>query len=131
MRPWLTAPKGRVIAVDLEKPQRENWREIIPQAKETLEDVGIVGNLFVCEYLKDATTQVRIFDTSGKSVRDIQMPGLGTAGGFGGKPFKKLRDILGDPLLVKDKQRMVPTERALQLEASVRIVLADAGYTCW
>ncbi len=39
--------------------------------------------------------------------------------------LKKLRDILGDPLLVKDKQRMVPTERALQLEASVRIVLAE------
>ena len=37
--------------------------------------------------------------------------------------LKRLRDILGDPLLVKDKQRMVPTERALQLEASVRSVL--------
>jgi len=39
--------------------------------------------------------------------------------------LKKLRDILGDPLLVKDKQRMVPTERALQLEPSVRIVLSE------
>jgi hypothetical protein len=39
--------------------------------------------------------------------------------------LKKLRDILGDPLLIKDKQGMVPTERALQLEASVRIVLAE------
>ena len=39
--------------------------------------------------------------------------------------LKRLRDILGDPLLVKDKQRMVPTERALQLEASVRIVLGE------
>jgi DNA-binding transcriptional LysR family regulator len=39
--------------------------------------------------------------------------------------LKRLRDILGDPLLVKDKQRMVPTERAMQLEASVRIVLAE------
>ncbi|MGE3348771.1 MAG: LysR family transcriptional regulator [Ramlibacter sp.] len=39
--------------------------------------------------------------------------------------LKKLRDVLGDPLLVKDKQRMVPTERALQLEASVRMVLAE------
>lgn len=39
--------------------------------------------------------------------------------------LKKLREILGDPLFVKDKQRMVPTERALQLEASVRIVLTE------
>jgi len=39
--------------------------------------------------------------------------------------LKRLRDVLGDPLLVKDKQRMVPTERALQLEPSVRIVLAE------
>jgi DNA-binding transcriptional LysR family regulator len=39
--------------------------------------------------------------------------------------LKRLRDILGDPLFIKDKQRMVPTERALQLEPSVRIVLAE------
>ncbi len=39
--------------------------------------------------------------------------------------LKRLRDILGDPLLIKDKQRMVPTERALQLEGSVRVVLAE------
>ena len=39
--------------------------------------------------------------------------------------LKRLRALLGDPLLIKDKQRMVPTERALQLEGSVRVVLAE------
>lgn len=39
--------------------------------------------------------------------------------------LKRLREIFGDPLLIKDKQRMVPTERALQLEVSVRVVLGE------
>lgn len=79
------APRKRVIAIDIRKPARENWREIIPQTKETLEDVNIVGNLFVCEYLKDATTQVKMHDMTGAFVREVEFPGLGTAMGFGGK----------------------------------------------
>ena len=79
------APRKRVIAIDIRKPAREHWREIIPQTKETLEDVNIVGNLFVCEYLKDATTQVRMHDMTGAFVREVEFPGLGTATGFGGK----------------------------------------------
>jgi prolyl oligopeptidase len=79
------APRKRVIAIDIRKPARENWREIIPQTKETLEDVGIVGNLFVCEYLKDAVTQVKMHDMTGTLVREVEFPGLGTASGFGGK----------------------------------------------
>ncbi|MCC7422785.1 MAG: S9 family peptidase [Planctomycetaceae bacterium] len=79
------APRKRVIAIDIRKPAREHWREIIPQTKETLEDVNIVGNLFVCEYLKDATTQVKMHDMTGAFVREVEFPGLGTATGFGGK----------------------------------------------
>lgn len=79
------ASRKRVIAIDIRKPAREHWREIIPQTKETLEDVNIVGNLFVCEYLKDATTQVKMHDMTGAFVREVEFPGLGTAMGFGGK----------------------------------------------
>jgi prolyl oligopeptidase len=81
----LDAPRGRVIAIDIRNPERENWKEIIPQAAETLQGVGCVGNLFVANYLKDAHTQIKMFDLTGKFVREVELPGIGTAGGFGGK----------------------------------------------
>lgn len=85
----LDAPKGRVVAIDIRQPDRSNWKEIIPEAEETLDGVGAVNNMFVCDYLKDAHTQVKIFDLEGKFVREVSFPTLGTAGGFGGKRNEK------------------------------------------
>jgi len=45
----------------------------------------MVGNQFVCAYLKDARTQVKLFDVAGKFVREVEFPSLGSASGFGGK----------------------------------------------
>jgi prolyl oligopeptidase len=81
----LNAPRSRIIAIDLTKPARENWKEIIPQAEETLQGTGMVGDFFFASYLKDAKTQVKQFDRSGKLVREVKFPGIGSAGGFGGK----------------------------------------------
>ncbi|GIW79112.1 MAG: prolyl endopeptidase [Gemmatales bacterium] len=81
----LGAPRGRVIAIDIRRPERENWREVIPQSKDTLQGVSLVGNLFAAKYLKDASTQVKIFTTDGKFVREVEFPTLGTASGFGGR----------------------------------------------
>ncbi|MEH1907018.1 prolyl oligopeptidase family serine peptidase [Nostoc sp.] len=81
----LNAPRGRVIAIDTKNPAKENWREIIPQSAETLESVGILNNQFVADYLKDAHSQIKIFDLKGAFVREVELPGLGSAGGFGGK----------------------------------------------
>jgi prolyl oligopeptidase len=81
----LNAPRGRIIAIDLDNPDRKNWEEIVPQAAETLRGVGVVGNMFVCQYLKDAQSQVKLFDLGGTFVREVQLPGIGTAGGFGGR----------------------------------------------
>lgn len=81
----LDAPRGRVIAVDTRHPERENWQEIIPQAAETLRGVGCVNDMFIANYLKDAHTQIKIFDLDGKFVREVELPGLGSAGGFPGK----------------------------------------------
>lgn len=81
----LNAPRGRVIAVDTTKPQRENWKELIPEAKETLQGVGVVGEKFFCNYLKDAQTEVRVCGLDGKFIRNVDLPGIGSAGGFGGK----------------------------------------------
>ncbi|MCK4342856.1 MAG: S9 family peptidase [Phycisphaerae bacterium] len=81
----LDAPRGRVIAIDTRKPEREHWVEIIPEAEETLEGVNVVNDMFVTSYLKDAHTLIRIFNLHGKHVREVALPGVGSASGFRGK----------------------------------------------
>ena len=86
---WLetdnAAPRGRVIAVDIADPAPARWREVIPQAEETLQGVSLVGERFLASYLKDAHTQVKVFGLDGTLEREVALPGLGSAGGFGGK----------------------------------------------
>ena len=79
------APRGRAIAIDTRDPKPERWREIIPETAETLTGVNVVGDRFIALYLKDAHTQVKIHELDGKLVREVDLPGLGTASGFGGK----------------------------------------------
>ncbi len=81
----LDAPRGRVIGIDVTRPERANWREIIPQGADALKGVTAVNNSFVCTYLKDAHSQVKVFSLAGQPLRDIELPGLGTADGFDGK----------------------------------------------
>ncbi len=81
----LDAPRGRVIAIDLNHPERANWKELIPEAEETLQGVGVINNQFVASYLKDARTQIKTFNLDGSFDREVELPGIGAAGGFGGK----------------------------------------------
>jgi len=79
------APRFRVIAVDLDRPDPASWKEIIPQSEDTLQDVSLLGDAFFATYLKDASTRIRVYSLSGAHVRDVALPGIGTAGGFGGR----------------------------------------------
>jgi prolyl oligopeptidase len=81
----LAAPRGRVIAIDTRAPARANWKELIPEAAETIQGVSALNQQFFVNYLQDAHTQVKVFDLAGRFVREVELPGLGTAGGFGGK----------------------------------------------
>jgi prolyl oligopeptidase len=81
----LDAPRGRVIAIDIRDSGRESWKEVIPEAAETLLGVNMVNNTFIATYLKDARSQIRMFDPRGEFLREVELPGLGSAGGFGGK----------------------------------------------
>jgi prolyl oligopeptidase len=81
----LDAPRGRVIAIDINNPAQEHWQEIIPQTEQTLEGVGILNHQFVVDYLKDAHSAIKIFNLDGSFVRDVELPGIGSAGGFYGK----------------------------------------------
>ncbi len=81
----LNAPCFQVIAIDVRKPERGNWRIVVPEVpKVLLEGVSTVGGQMFCEYLRDAKTEVKCYDLDGKLIRDIKMPGIGSAGGFGG-----------------------------------------------
>jgi prolyl oligopeptidase len=84
----LEAPRGRVVAISLDASDQQNWQEIIPQAEETLEEVGLLNNQFVATYLKDAHTQIKLFNLDGTLAREVELPGLGTAGGFNGKRYE-------------------------------------------
>jgi prolyl oligopeptidase len=81
----LGAPRGRVIAIDLRDPARERWRELIPQTAETLQGATCLNDTFVALYLKDAHSQVRQFDLAGRPLREVELPGLGSAEGFTGR----------------------------------------------
>src|SRR5579864_2259786 len=81
----LEAPRGRLIAIDTRHPERTNWKTIVPQSADKLESCGVVSNLFLLAYLKDARTEVRVHDLKGKFVRDVDLPGIGTSLGFKGK----------------------------------------------
>jgi prolyl oligopeptidase len=79
------APRGRLIAIDTRDPDRAHWKEIVPESKDNLREVALVGNLFVAHYLKDARTQVKLYAIDGSPVREVELPGIGSATGFGGK----------------------------------------------
>jgi prolyl oligopeptidase len=81
----LDAPRGRIIAIDITRPQRDHWREIVPQTSDTLRGADVINDQFVLSYLADASTRVRICSLDGTPVRDVDLPGIGSAGGFNGK----------------------------------------------
>jgi prolyl oligopeptidase len=81
----LNAPRGRLIAIDTRHPERANWKTIVPQGADKLEFANVVNNSFLLGYLKDARTEVRVHDLNGAFLRNVDLPGIGTAGGFGGK----------------------------------------------
>ena len=86
---WLTtdlaAPRGRLIAIDTRHPDRASWKTVVPEKPETLTSAGVVNNTFILGYLKDAQAEVRVHDLQGKFLRNVDLPGIGTAEGFGGK----------------------------------------------
>jgi len=79
------APRRRVIAVDLQQPQREHWKSLVPEAKATLQSVQRAGESLIAEYLEDARSAVKVFDLTGEHLRDVPLPALGSAGGFRGE----------------------------------------------
>ncbi len=79
------APRGKVIAIDLTHPESNRWATVIPQASDTMTGASAVGGKLFAQFLHDAVSSVKVYATDGKFLRNVDMPGIGTASGFGGR----------------------------------------------
>jgi len=79
------APKNRLITIDVNQPDPQNWREVIPEAEDVLDDVNLVGGRIIAEYMQDAWSVVKIFELDGSEAGVVDLPGIGSAYGFNGK----------------------------------------------
>ncbi len=84
----LKAPNRRVVTVDAENPGTENWIDLIPETENVLDAAASSGYIFA-HYMVDAISKVKQFDRKGVLIRDINLPGIGTASGFAGKKEDK------------------------------------------
>jgi len=85
----LNAPNKRIVSVDASNPTPENWQDVIPETEYVLNPTTGGGYLFA-NYMVDAISKVKQYSYKGEFIRDIELPGLGTSGGFGGKKEDKV-----------------------------------------
>ena len=84
----LNAPNKRIVTVDFNNPSPANWVDFIPETSNVLSPSTGAGFIFA-NYMKDAVSVVQQYDYTGKMIREIKLPAVGTAGGFGGKKNDK------------------------------------------
>lgn len=82
------APNKKVVKVSVKKPSVSNWVDFIPETENVL-DITTGAGYFFAKYMKDAISQVLQYDKKGKMIREIKLPGIGTASGFGGREIDK------------------------------------------
>jgi prolyl oligopeptidase len=80
----LNAPNGKVVKMNIAQPDPAQWVEFIPETENVLR-IGTAGGKFFANYLKDATSMVLQYDAEGNLEREIELPGVGSASGFGGR----------------------------------------------
>ena len=78
------APNGRVVLVDPKNPEESNWKAVLPERTEPLQGVGTAGGKLFASWRKDVATRAYVFSLDGKLENEVVLPGVGTAGGFGG-----------------------------------------------
>ncbi len=84
IRTTLDAPNARLVAIDLGKPEREHWRDVLPESQFALRHTSILSGRIIAQYLQDAHSVVRVTDLKGRSLYEVKLPGLGLAAGFDG-----------------------------------------------
>ena len=84
----LNAPNKKIVTVDANNPTPENWKDFIPETENVLSPSTGAGYFFA-EYMVDAVSKVLQYDFDGNLIREVKLPGVGSAGGFGGKTDAK------------------------------------------
>ena len=79
------APRYRLFVVDTSSPARENWKEIIPQSDAVLQTASIFGGKMFAQYEKNVSSQLKLFELSGKPLGPVELPAIGTVTGLGGR----------------------------------------------
>lgn len=82
-------PNKKIVTVDASNPDVENWKDFIPETDHVLSP-STGGGYFYAEYMIDAISKILQYDYDGNLVREVELPGLGNAGGFGGKKKDKI-----------------------------------------
>jgi prolyl oligopeptidase len=80
-----SAPRYRLVAIDVNHPEPEHWREIIPEQGDVLVWVEIINESFVAEYMHDAHSRVALYEMDGRYVRDLELPTIGSVGSINGE----------------------------------------------
>ncbi|AIZ62947.1 prolyl endopeptidase [Hymenobacter sp. DG25B] len=83
------APRFRLVLIDPKKPQEANWKDVLPQTTDKLEEVSQVGGHLIASYLHDASSLVKVYSEKGEFLSDVALPALGTASGFHGRRADK------------------------------------------
>lgn len=79
------APNKKIISIDLKNSSEENWMDLIPETKDKLSGVSIIGGKIFINYLQNASSLVKVFDLKGNYLQDLKLPGIGTVGNISGK----------------------------------------------
>ena len=78
------APNGKVVLVDPKNPDEKNWKDVLPERSEPLQGSGTAGGKLFASWRKDVATRAYVFSLDGKLENEVVLPGIGSAGGFGG-----------------------------------------------
>ena len=78
------APNKKIVLVDVNDPSQSNWKDLIPETEFVLSP-SMCGGYFFANYMIDAISKVYQYNYDGKLIREIELPGIGRASGFGGK----------------------------------------------
>jgi prolyl oligopeptidase len=116
------APNGRILTVDLKHPERENWREIVPERPYKLDDFSLAGGKLALNYLENVRSRVEIVDVNGKPVHSIALPGIGTAGDLSGRwgsneAFLTYMSFAQPPVILRLNVETGQTERWYETKA--------------
>lgn len=76
------APKNRILAINLQNPARENWKDVIPESAAVIDSLALAHGELVVIYNENASSRIRVFNAEGKHLRDVPLPAIGSVAGF-------------------------------------------------